>query len=174
MGRLQAIKIVLVTLLTVRTRIKSMTFRKTPEETDLAEDSNAIVGFIIFIVMKPLLLAGMPGFPPEAKASSDETEAVRYPLSPARIASPAPGVTQSSLLQVTGGAEPAPPKKNEFLGRCLGVHRNAIEQEPFILATAIAAKCLGAQAPAQPSVCLGISHGVPQMPVTARWPSCSM
>ena len=73
----------LVTLLTVRTRIKSMTFRKTPEETDLAEDSNAIVGFIIFIVMKPLLLAGMPGFPPEAKASSDETEAVRYPLSPA-------------------------------------------------------------------------------------------
>ena len=40
--------------------------------------------------------------------------------------------------------ESAEPEPNEFLGRCLGVHRNAIEQEPFILATAIAAKCLGA------------------------------
>ena len=51
--------------------------------------------------------------------------------------------------------ESAEPEPNEFLGRCLGVHRNAIEQEPFILATAIAAKCLGAhapQTPAQPSV----------------------
>ena len=42
--------------------------------------------------------------------------------------------------------ESAEPEPNEFLGRCLGVHRNAIEQEPFILATAIAAKCLGAAA----------------------------
>ena len=41
--------------------------------------------------------------------------------------------------------ESAEPEPNEFLGRCLGVHRNAIEQEPFILATAIAAKCLGAR-----------------------------
>ena len=77
-----AIKIVLVTLLTVRTRIMSMTFRKTPEETDLAEDGNAVVGFIIFIVMKPLLLAGMPGFPPE---KTEETEPVRCLLSPASV-----------------------------------------------------------------------------------------
>ena len=53
------------------------------------------------------------------------------------------------MFQVTGGASDAaaaaPNDANvEFLGRCLGVHRNAIEQEPFILATAIAAKCLGA------------------------------
>ncbi len=82
MGWLQAIKIVLVTLLTVRTRIMSMTFRKTPEETDLAEDGNAVVGFIIFIVMKPLLLAGMPGFPPE---KTEETEPVRCLLSPASV-----------------------------------------------------------------------------------------
>ena len=73
-----------------------------------------------------------------------------------------PWVTQS-VFQVTGGASDAaaaaPNDANvEFLGRCLGVHRNAMEQEPFILATAIAAKCLGAhpapapQTPAQPSV----------------------
>ena len=67
------------------------------------------------------------------------------------IASPSgslPWVTQS-VFQVTGGASDAtaaaPNDANvEFLGRCLGVHRNAMEQEPFILATAIAAKCLGA------------------------------
>ena len=79
--------------------------------------------------------------------------------------------------------ESAEPEPNEFLGRCLGVHRNAIEQEPFILATAIAAKCLGAHnashaagsraADSRAALCLGISHGVPQMPRPTRWPSCS-
>ena len=154
----------LVTLLTVRTRIKSMTFRKTPEETDLAEDDNAIVGFLIFIVMKPLLLAGMPGMPD--KPTAEETEPVRSLY----IAS----LRLVLTLAAQAVGESAEPEPNEFLGRCLGVHRNAIEQEPFILATAIAAKCLGAcQAPAQPSVCLGISHGVPQMPRPTRWPSYS-
>ena len=75
MGWLQAIKIVLVTLLTVRTRIKGAGMRKTPEGTAIDEDENVVVGFLIFIVMKPLLLAGMPGMPD--KATDEEKESVR-------------------------------------------------------------------------------------------------
>ena len=82
-GWLQAIKIVLVTLLTVRTRIKGAGMRTTPEGTAIAEDDNAVVGFLIFIVMKPLLLAGMPGMPD--KPTAEETEPVRCLLSPASV-----------------------------------------------------------------------------------------
>ena len=70
-----AIKIVLVTLLTVRTRIKGAGMRETPEGTPITEDENVVVGFLIFIVMKPLLLAGMPGMPD--KATDEEKESVR-------------------------------------------------------------------------------------------------
>ena len=73
----RVIKVVLVTLLTVRTRIVSATFRKTPEETSNDEDNGKAVTFIIFYIFKPLLLAGMPGKPDDDVVSEETQTAVR-------------------------------------------------------------------------------------------------
>lgn len=83
------IKVVLVTLLTVRTRMMSGFMRKTPEETENSEDSGKAVVFIIFYIFKPLLLAGMPGKPAEPDGESEEetAAAVRSPPRPARALS---------------------------------------------------------------------------------------